>query len=90
MHPSWPGAGVRGRDRRDWYRFLAARPDLTEVNFWRPGGGRAFRVLKVGEPFAFKTHAPHHRIVGIGFYSGFVAMRLSEAWELFGQANGAA
>jgi putative restriction endonuclease len=23
-----------------WYRFLADRPYLTEVNFWMPGGGR--------------------------------------------------
>ena len=74
---------------REWYQFLSSRPDLTEVNFWRPGGGRAFRVSKIGEPFAFKTHAPHNRIVGLGFYSGFVAMRLGEAWDLFGEANGA-
>ena len=42
-----------------WYRFLAARPELTEVNFWRPGGGLAFRALKPGELFFFKTHHPH-------------------------------
>ena len=42
-----------------WYRFLAARPELTEVNFWRPGGKRAFRALQPGEPFFFKTHYPH-------------------------------
>ena len=23
----------------EWYRFLAGRPDLDEVNFWRPSGG---------------------------------------------------
>ena len=74
----------------DWYRFLAARPELREVNFWRPGGGQAFRALQAGEPFFFKTHYPHNRIVGGGFFSGFVALRLSEAWELLGSANGAA
>jgi hypothetical protein len=26
-------------------------PDRTEINFWRPGGRRAFRVLQPGEPF---------------------------------------
>jgi putative restriction endonuclease len=73
-----------------WYRFLAARPEVTEVNFWRPGGGHAFRALEPGEPFFFKTHYPHNRIVGGGFFSGFVSMRVSEAWELLGRGNGAA
>jgi putative restriction endonuclease len=73
-----------------WYRFLAARPELTEVNFWRPGGRGAFRALQPGEPFFFKTHYPHNRIVGGGFFSGFVPMRVSEAWELLGPGNGAA
>lgn len=74
----------------DWYRFLAARPDITEVNFWQPSGGRAFRVLETGEPFFFKTHHPHNRVVGGGFFSGFAVLPLSEAWTLFGEANGTA
>jgi len=74
----------------DWYRFLAARPLLNEVNFWRPSGGRAFRVLTPGEPFFFKTHHPHNRVVGGGFFSGFAELRISEAWEFFGEANGTA
>ena len=82
--------GYVGVTDDDWYRFLAARPSLTEVNFWRPGGGRGFHALAVGEPFFFKTHYPHNRVVGGGFYSDFAPMRLSEAWELFGEANGAA
>jgi putative restriction endonuclease len=72
----------------DWYRYLAARPALTEVNFWRPAGSREFRVLAVGEAFFFKTHYPHNRVVGGGFYSGFRALRVSDAWEFFGEANG--
>jgi putative restriction endonuclease len=72
----------------DWYRYLANRPDLDEVNFWRPGGGRGFHVLALGEPFFFKTHAPHNRVVGGGLFSGFANLRLSEAWELFDEANG--
>lgn len=74
----------------DWYRFLAARPELNEVNFWRPGGGQAFRALTPGEPFFFKTKYPHNRIVGGGFYSGYARLYLSEAWNLFGEANGVA
>jgi putative restriction endonuclease len=77
-----------------WYRFLADRPEVSEaeVNFWRPGGGGGFReeTLAVGEPFFFKTHAPHNRVVGGGFYSGHAALRVSEAWALLGEANGMA
>jgi putative restriction endonuclease len=72
----------------DWYQFLAARPVLSEVNFWRPSGGREFRVLTPGEPFFFKTHYPHNRVVGGGFYSGFAQLPISAAWELFGEGNG--
>ena len=72
-----------------WYRYLAARPDLTEVNFWRPSGV-GFRSLAPGEPFAFKSHAPHDRIVGGGFFDGYVRMPLSDAWRIFGEGNGVA
>jgi len=24
----------------EWYRLLSARPDLSEINFWQPGGTR--------------------------------------------------
>lgn len=70
----------------DWYRFLADRPTLNEVNFWRPSGGRGFGVLTPGEPFFFKT--PHNRVVGGGFYSGFAPLPISAARELFGEGNG--
>ncbi|MGH3646304.1 MAG: HNH endonuclease [Micromonosporaceae bacterium] len=73
----------------EWYRFLAARPYLNEVNFWRPSGTATFRALVVGEPFLFKTHYPHNRIVGGGFYADFVHLLASEAWGLFGEGNGA-
>jgi hypothetical protein len=65
--------GYVGVTDYEWYRFLAARPEISEaeVNFWRPGGAREFRALTVGEPFFFKTHSPHNRVVGGGFYSGF-------------------
>ncbi|QSB16684.1 HNH endonuclease [Natronosporangium hydrolyticum] len=72
----------------EWYRYLAERPTLDEVNFWRPSGARRFRSLHPGEPFFFKTHYPHNRVVGGGFYSGFVALPVSEAWELYGESNG--
>lgn len=73
----------------EWYRQLAGQPAGGEVNFWRPAGARRFRALSPGEPFFFKSHHPHNRVIGGGFYSDFVPLRISEAWELFGQDNGA-
>jgi putative restriction endonuclease len=68
--------GYVGVTDEEWFRFLAARPEISEakVNFWRPGGGRRFHALEHGEPFFFKTRAPHNRVVGGGFYSGFAAL----------------
>jgi putative restriction endonuclease len=82
--------GYVGVTDDEWFRFLAARPEVSraEVNFWRPSGGNAFRALTPGEPFFFKTHAPHNRVVGGGFFSGFAALPVSEAWQMFGEANG--
>jgi len=73
----------------EWYRQLAEEPPGGEVNFWRPASGRQFRALSPGGPFFFKSHHPENRVVGGGFYSGFVALPISEAWELFGRGNGA-
>lgn len=70
-----------------WYQFLRARPDLNEVNFWRPSG-QGFGALTSGEPFIFKTHRPNDRLVGGGFLSQSIKLRLSEAWDFFGEANG--
>jgi putative restriction endonuclease len=81
--------GFVGVTDNSWYRLLADRPDLLgEVNFWRPGGG-GFQALRPGEPFFFKTHAPHNRVVGGGFFGGAARLPASEAWDLLGPANGA-
>lgn len=73
-----------------WYRFLASDPTIKEVNFWRPGGNAEFKTLQRGEPFLFKTHWPDNRLVGGGFFEGFVKMKISEAWDVFGAGNGVA
>lgn len=70
-----------------WADFLAQRPHVNEVNFWRPSG-KAFSALSAGEPFLFKTHKPHDRVVGGAVFSGFALVPLSEAWENLGEGNG--
>jgi hypothetical protein len=84
-------SGVRGFvavTDNSWYRLLADRPDLLgEVNFWRPSGG-GFQALRPGEPFFFKTHAPHNQVVGGGFFGGAARLPASGAWDLLGPANG--
>jgi len=71
-----------------WFDFLAARSNLDEVNFWRPGGS----VLRAsqGAPFLFKLKAPHNSIAGVGFFEYSDRMPIADAWEFYGEKNGAA
>lgn len=73
----------------EWFDYLASRPDLDEVNFWRPGGIQPFRSLEPGDLFLFRTKAPTIAIGGFGIYSHFSIAPLSAAWEAFGAKNGA-
>jgi putative restriction endonuclease len=73
----------------DWYQFLLARPEVTEVNFWRPGSA-GFGPLQPGEPFFFKLKAPHNAIGGFGLFARFARLPIWRAWDVFGQANGTA
>jgi putative restriction endonuclease len=74
----------------DWFRFLAARPDLDEVNFWQPSGAVEFKALQPSELFLFKLHSPRDFIVGGGFFAHWSRLTTSLAWEAFGEKNGAA
>lgn len=73
----------------DWYSFLAAQPQLEEVNFWRPTSDRAFKALQPGELFLFKLHSPRNYIAGGGIFGHATSLPLSLAWETFGVLNGA-
>lgn len=74
----------------DWYRFLAGRPDLDEVNFWQPGGSQEFKALERGEPFLFKLRFPENVVVGGGFFAHFTQLPVSLAWQAFEEKNGSA
>jgi putative restriction endonuclease len=81
--------GYIGLTDPEWYSFLSSRPQVDEVNFWQPHGNREFRAINSGEPFFFKLRAPHKAIAGFGFFERFQVLTALEAWELFGEMNGA-
>lgn len=75
----------------DWYRFLAARPELVEVNFWQPSARRQPVRLDAGQLFLFKLHSQDGGwIVGGGFFVKYEAMPIRWTWDAFGEENGAA
>jgi putative restriction endonuclease len=73
----------------DWFRYLASRPNIDEVNFWQPSGRVDFKALQPAEPFLFKLHSPRNFIVGGGFFAHWSPLPVSLAWEAFGEKNGA-
>ena len=79
-----------------WAAFLRDRDDITEANFWQPSP-HGFKALSPGEPFLFKTKDPKkfkgldipgYHLVGGGFFDEYVELRVSEAWTIWGAANG--
>ena len=70
-----------------WYQFLSARPELREVNFWRPSQAK-FGALQPGELFFFKLKAPHNKVGGFGLFTRSAVIPAWEAWDVFGAANG--
>ena len=70
-----------------WYRFLANRRYLTEVNFWTPSAHRTFRAPQFS-PFLFKLRAPHNAICGFAYFAQFSRLPDWLAWESFGEGNG--
>src|SRR5947209_495060 len=73
----------------DWFKLHASKPIVEEVNFWKPSSQLGFKALQWGEPFLFKLHAPRNFIVGGGFFTKFLRLPVSLAWDAFGEANGA-
>lgn len=81
--------GYVGTTDFSWYTYLAGRPDLEEVNFWQPSGGRNFSAIVPGAPFFFKLKAPHNAIAGFGIFARHTIAPITLAWDAFGIANGA-
>jgi putative restriction endonuclease len=73
---------------RDWFQLHASRPATDEVNFWKPSPTANFKVPRVGEPLLFKLHTPDNYIAGGGFFTRFLHLPISLAWDAFREANG--
>ncbi len=71
----------------DWYQFFLARPEIDEVNFWRPGSAN-FQALAAGEPLLFRLKAPYNAIARVAFFVTFSLLPVSVAWDAFGIKNG--
>lgn len=72
-----------------WYRFLAERPEVTELNFWTPSARRTFRAQQFS-PFLFKLRAPYNAICGFAYFAHFSRLPDWLAWDSFGLGNGCA
>jgi putative restriction endonuclease len=72
----------------DWYQLHASRTHVDEVNFWRPSPTANFVALQPGELMLFKLHAPLNFISGGGFFTRFLHLPISLAWDAFGEGNG--
>lgn len=70
-----------------WYTFLAARPEIHEVNFWTPSARAGFRAEPFS-PFLFKLKAPHNAIAGFAYFAQYSRLPDWLAWETFELGNG--
>lgn len=73
----------------EWFRYLADRAPVDEVNFWSPSVTRPKR-LPQGAPWIFKlANRNGGQIVGGAFFATFSAITPRFAWDAFGDLNGA-
>lgn len=70
-----------------WYERLRTRPELEEVNFWKPSATRTF-LAEPFSPFLFKLRAPESAICGFAFFVRYSRLPDWLAWETFGIGNG--
>lgn len=71
----------------DWFNLLASQANIDEVNFWQPGGNRAFRSIEPGELFLFKPHRKNV-VFGGGIFAYSTLLPVSLAWASFQIGNG--
>jgi putative restriction endonuclease len=72
-----------------WYRFLAAHPEVTELNFWTPSARRTFQA-PLFSPVFFNLRSPANAICGLAYFAQFSRLPDWFAWESFELGNGCA
>src|SRR6202162_4206838 len=73
---------------KDWFALHASKPDVEEVNFWRPSPDVTFKSLQPGELLLFKLHSPDNFVAGGGCSTRFLQLPVNSVWDTFGEANG--
>jgi len=73
---------------KDWFALHASKPEVEEVNFWRPSPDATFKALQPGELLLFKLHSPDNFVAGGGFFTRFLQLPVNLVWDAFGEANG--
>lgn len=86
--------GLVSNTDRAWFDHLAsmsraAGGRLDEVNFWRPRKQQRVKIIPPGAPFFLRLKRPTNAIAGWGFFAHWRLVPFREAWQLFGQKNGA-
>lgn len=71
----------------DWFDYLRQRPNLQEINFWKPTP-KGFKAIGEGGIFAFKLKAPYNKIGGFGVLATSGDAEINLAWDAFGEGNG--
>jgi putative restriction endonuclease len=76
----------------NWFQSFAQREPagepIHEVNFWQPISQKPMAGIASGSPLFFRLKKPRYSIAGYGFFSHFVVLKMEEAWDWFGEANG--
>ena len=80
-------AVVAVTDKR-WSDFFSVWSHLTEANFWTPPSV-GFRALTTDEPMLFMPRAlpTPQPLVGCGFVSGLVTLRVGVGWRFFREGS---
>lgn len=66
------------------FRLHASKPNIEEVNFCRSSPTATFSAIQPGELLLFK-HSPRNYIAGGGFFTRFLHLPISLAWDAFGE-----